>query len=127
MSNLAAKAYFVQDSFARLLGVELLSAQDGQACVTFFASSEHCNGLGGVHGAVIFALADIAFAVACNTRDIRRWVSMPPSTTFMALAPVRCWLRLMRCHVSRDLGITWLMSLTAKACCWRSSAGCRIA
>ncbi len=68
MSSLAAKAYFVQDSFARLLGVELLSAQDGQACVTFFASSEHCNGLGGVHGAVIFALADIAFAVACNTR-----------------------------------------------------------
>ena len=64
----SATEYFVKDGFARMLGVELLSAHDGSASPRFSARSEHCNGLGGVHGGVIFALADIAFAVACNTR-----------------------------------------------------------
>jgi len=30
---------------------------------------EHMNALGGVHGGVIFSLADIAFAMACNVGD----------------------------------------------------------
>lgn len=67
----SAKEYFVDDGFAKLLGVELLAAHDGSASLRFEARSEHCNGLGGVHGGVIFALADIAFAVACNTRGYK--------------------------------------------------------
>lgn len=64
----AATAYFADDAFAKQLGVELLAAGHGNAKVRFIARPEHLNGLGGVHGGVIFALADIAFAVACNTR-----------------------------------------------------------
>ncbi|MEW9897171.1 hotdog fold thioesterase [Chitinivorax sp. PXF-14] len=60
--------YFAHDCFAKLLGVELVAANDGGSKVRLDASGTHLNGLGGVHGGVIFALADIAFAVACNTR-----------------------------------------------------------
>ena len=68
MTAPAAQAYFVHDAFAKLLGVELLAAAEGSARLKFDPRPEHLNGLGGVHGGVIFALADIAFAVACNTR-----------------------------------------------------------
>ena len=64
----AATAYFADDAFAKLLGVELLTAEHGNVSVKLIARPQHLNGLGGVHGGVIFALADIAFAVACNTR-----------------------------------------------------------
>ena len=68
MTAPAAQEYFVHDAFAKLLGVELLAAAEGSARLRFNPRPEHLNGLGGVHGGVIFALADIAFAVACNTR-----------------------------------------------------------
>lgn len=64
----AAQEYFVHDAFAKLLGIELLAADNGNAKLKFDPRPEHLNGLGGVHGGVIFALADIAFAAACNTR-----------------------------------------------------------
>ena len=68
MTAPAAQEYFVRDAFAKLLGVELLAAAEGNAKLKFEPRPEHLNGLGGVHGGVIFALADIAFAVACNSR-----------------------------------------------------------
>ncbi len=56
-----------KDQFARLLGIELLECSTGQARVRLVVSDRHRNGLGMVHGGVIFSLADYAFAVACNS------------------------------------------------------------
>ena len=61
--------YTVRDCFAQLLGVESLeSTFDGASC-RMRTSEAHRNGLGTPHGAVIFALADIAFACACNATE----------------------------------------------------------
>lgn len=65
----ARRDYFASDSFARELGIELVEAGPGSARVRLPASSRRSNGLGSTHGAVIFALADVAFATACNSHD----------------------------------------------------------
>ncbi|WP_141592691.1 PaaI family thioesterase [Myxococcus sp. AB056] len=65
--NTAGVEYFEKDAFARELGVELLEVGPGRARVRLPTPSGRKNGLGTVHGAVIFALADIAFATACNS------------------------------------------------------------
>lgn len=62
-----AQDYFENDCFARELGLELLEAGPGVARVRITASASRSNGLGTTHGAVIFALADVAFATACNS------------------------------------------------------------
>ena len=63
----AGRDYFEKDAFARELGIELLDVGPGTARVRLPASSRRSNGLGKTHGAVIFALADVAFATACNS------------------------------------------------------------
>lgn len=61
--------YSTRDRFAQLLGVEPLdSAFTGASC-RLRLTDQHRNGLGTSHGAVIFALADIAFAAACNATE----------------------------------------------------------
>lgn len=63
----AAREYFANDGLARELDLELVEAGLGTARVRIPPSSRRVNGLGGTHGALIFALADIAFATACNS------------------------------------------------------------
>lgn len=58
-----------EDSFSRLLGVQHGPSRFEEASCWLIVGSEHCNALGGIHGGVIFSLADIAFAAACNAAD----------------------------------------------------------
>ncbi|MBR7735464.1 PaaI family thioesterase [Acinetobacter nosocomialis] len=57
------------DQFAELLGVQVLHRSFDEARCQLNVKDEHMNALGGVHGGVIFSLADIAFAMACNAGD----------------------------------------------------------
>lgn len=61
------REYFEKDAFARELGIELVEVGAGTSRVRLPTSARRSNGLGTTHGAVIFALADVAFAVACNS------------------------------------------------------------
>jgi len=61
------ESYIVNDTFAKNLGVTLVSAENGSSRCELIMGDEHKNGLGTLHGAVIFALADVAFAAACNS------------------------------------------------------------
>jgi acyl-CoA thioesterase len=54
--------------FAELLGIELEEVRDSYARARLLIKEEHCNAEGRTHGALIFALADQAFGVACNSR-----------------------------------------------------------
>jgi acyl-CoA thioesterase len=63
----AGQEYFENDPFARELGIDLLEVGPGTARVRLPTSSRRSNGLGTTHGAMIFALADVAFATACNS------------------------------------------------------------
>jgi acyl-CoA thioesterase len=55
------------DAFTRWLGAELLEAAPRRAVLRMTVRPEMCNGFGTCHGGVTFALADSAFAFACNT------------------------------------------------------------
>ncbi len=56
-----------RDAFAKLLGIQVLEVGPGRARLRMQLRSDHLNGLGTVHGGAIFALADTAFAAACNS------------------------------------------------------------
>ena len=62
------KAFIAEhDAFARHVGVELLEVGEGRARARMAVTENHMNGLGLVHGAAIFTLADLAFAAASNS------------------------------------------------------------
>ncbi|MFJ8265297.1 PaaI family thioesterase [Peribacillus asahii] len=54
------------DPYAQSLGIQLTKFEAGFAEATLEVQSHMVNAYGTVHGAVIYALADHAFSVACN-------------------------------------------------------------
>lgn len=61
------KRFFKKDRFAEWVGIELLDASPGFARAKMQIREHHLNGLNMVHGAAIFSLADLVFAVASNS------------------------------------------------------------
>ena len=61
------ETFISNDKYAQSLGITLVQSADDFACCELTIKDTYKNGLGSLHGAVIFALADIAFAAACNT------------------------------------------------------------
>jgi acyl-CoA thioesterase len=62
------KRYFLQDKFARHAGIEIVDIGEGSAKVKMDVKDYHLNGVGLVHGGALFTLADLAAAVAANSR-----------------------------------------------------------
>lgn len=58
------------DRVAQLLGFRLVDVEPNYALVEMEICDDHANGIGGLHGGVIFSLADYAFAVACNSGGV---------------------------------------------------------
>jgi len=54
------------DPYAQSLGIQLTKFEAGFAEATLEVQNHMVNAFGTVHGAVIYALADYAFSVACN-------------------------------------------------------------
>jgi acyl-CoA thioesterase len=52
-------------------GIEIEEAREGYARVGMTVRADMLNGHGIGHGGMIFALADTAFAYACNSRNMR--------------------------------------------------------
>lgn len=73
-----------RDMFARHLGIEITEVARGYARAVMPLDAHHRNGVGMAHGGAIFAVADLAFAVACNTRGK---VSVNLNTSISFLAP----------------------------------------
>jgi acyl-CoA thioesterase len=61
------ESFFDKDVFAQYCGIELVEAENGHAEARLKIQSHHLNGVGTVHGGMIFSLADLAFAAACNS------------------------------------------------------------
>lgn len=59
------------DSFAALLGAELVTVEEGRAVARMELADRHRNFMGMVHGGAIFGLADVAFAAAANSGENR--------------------------------------------------------
>ncbi|HTU76472.1 MAG TPA: hydroxyphenylacetyl-CoA thioesterase PaaI [Trebonia sp.] len=61
------EAMLASDAASRLLGIEVTEHGDGWARATMTVRQDMANGHGTCHGGLIFALADTAFACACNS------------------------------------------------------------
>ncbi len=59
--------FYNNDQFAQYVGIELLEASAGRASARMEIKEQHLNSMGTVHGAALFALADLVFAVASNS------------------------------------------------------------
>lgn len=58
-----------KDQFSQWMELKINSITEGSSTVSMFVKQEMLNGFGVIHGGVIFALADSAFAFAANSRD----------------------------------------------------------
>ena len=59
-----------REGSGRAWGLELEDVREGYARVAMRLTPEMLNGFGIAHGGMIFALADSAFAYACNSRNL---------------------------------------------------------
>ncbi|MFQ4148344.1 hotdog fold thioesterase [Arthrobacter sp. LAPM80] len=62
-------AILLNDNASEWLGIEVLELRDGHAVIAMTLRAEMMNGFGTTHGGMIFAVADSAFALACNPAD----------------------------------------------------------
>jgi acyl-CoA thioesterase len=66
----AAEALYAGDHAARFLGIEVLEVTLGAARLAMTVRGDMLNGHSVCHGGFLFALADTAFAYACNSAGI---------------------------------------------------------
>ena len=64
----AIKRHFENDRFAASSGMRLVELRPGFARTSLEIEDRHLNSVGIVQGGAIFTLADLAFAMACNSR-----------------------------------------------------------
>lgn len=94
-----------RDTFAKLLGIEIIMAEGGRSHVSMPLTEHTANALGNVHGGVFFSLADMAFATACNSEGV---LSVAIEASIQYMAPVKSEGRLdargMKIRETRRLG-----------------------
>ena len=64
------RARIAPDSFARLLGIEVLEASPTRAVAELPLEKQFFNAHGSAHGGLIFSLADMAFAALVVANDL---------------------------------------------------------
>ena len=67
LAEACAQAMWARDAASPALGMALDHVEPGAARVSMTVAPHMLNGHGTCHGGLIFALADTAFAFACNT------------------------------------------------------------
>lgn len=87
IAELAAQALFANDRASANLGITIESVAPGRARLRMTVRADMVNGHGICHGGMVFALADSAFAVACNTYNAVT-VAAAASIDFLAPAHV---------------------------------------
>ena len=65
--------------------MEIEEAREGYARIAMTIRADMLNGHGIVHGGMVFALADTAFAYACNSRNVAT-VAQQASVVFLSAA-----------------------------------------
>ena len=87
MSHLpSVAAMMAKDEASRRLGIELIDHGEGRAVTRMTVRDDMVNGHDMAHGGLIFALADTAFACACNSFGP---VTVAASAEIVFVAPAR--------------------------------------
>jgi acyl-CoA thioesterase len=71
LARACAEAMSKEDDASKGLGMEIVEVKQGQATLAMTVKPHMVNGQRIAHGGFIFALADSAFAFACNTHNER--------------------------------------------------------
>ena len=79
----SAEAMWRGDGASAWFGMELVDIDEGTATLSLTVAPHHTNGHGICHGGVVFALADSAFAFACNSRNVAT-VAFQNAITYLA-------------------------------------------
>lgn len=82
----SSEAMWSHDAASKWLGMQIVDVSEGQAQLDLLVAPHHCNGLGICHGGITFALADSAFAFACNSRN---QVAVAQHNTITYVAPAK--------------------------------------
>ena len=69
LAQLVVEKMMQEDRFSQWMGIEVIEVREGYSRIRMTIRPEMVNGFGIVHGGVTFALADSAFAFACNNRN----------------------------------------------------------
>ena len=64
-----ARTMMLRDRASESLGITVLTNEPGRAVVTMTVRDDMLNGFAITHGGFVFALADSAFAIACNDSE----------------------------------------------------------
>jgi acyl-CoA thioesterase len=99
LADAAAAAMWAGDRASQSLGMEILEVGPGRAVLRMTVREDMVNGHGIGHGGLTFALADSAFAFACNSYD-RLTVAAGAEVRFRA--PTRLGDVLMATAVERS-------------------------
>ena len=75
-----------QEGTGAAWNIEIEEAREGYARIAMVVRADMLNGHGICHGGMIFALADTAFAYACNSRNVE---TVAQNATIAFLAPGR--------------------------------------
>lgn len=100
LAEACAEAMFAKDDAAQHLGMTVEAVGPGTATVAMTVDERMINGHTICHGGLIFALADTAFAYACNAYN-KVTVAQHCAVTF--LAPAKLGDRLSAAAVERTL------------------------
>lgn len=82
VAQACARLMWANDRASKEMGLELGEVTPGEASVHLTVRPEMLNGHGVCHGGLIFAMADTAFAFACNSLN-RQAVAMHCSISFI--------------------------------------------
>ena len=82
LAQACARLMWADDRASKKMGLELGEVTPGEASVHLTVKPDMLNGHGVCHGGLIFAMADTAFAFACNSLN-RRAVAMHCSISFI--------------------------------------------
>ncbi len=80
------EAMYARDTASQALGMALEQVRPGYARLRMAVRADMLNGHGSCHGGMVFALADSAFAFACNSHDV---VTVASSCSIEFLAPAQ--------------------------------------
>jgi acyl-CoA thioesterase len=86
VAEAVGRGFLARDQAARALGIALLEIAPGRARMAMTVSPDMVNGHATCHGGLIFALADTAFAYACNSYNEN---TVAQYCTISFLAPAR--------------------------------------
>lgn len=99
LARRCAEAMWADDQASRELGMRLDDVSAGRAMVSMTISPAMTNGHGTAHGGYIFALADSAFAFACNSFNDR---AVAQACDIVFIAPATDGDRLVAHAVARQ-------------------------